>query len=59
MQIDDAVETLVVILHVDPLTQSAHIVTDTQLTGGLGATEDYGSAHNIFLPLFFHQQQIG
>ena len=43
--VNDTVNAMVVILHVYPLTQRTHVVTNGQFTWGLCATKNDGLSH--------------
>ncbi len=43
--VNDTVNAMVVILHVYPLTQRTHVVTNGQFTSGLCATKNDGLSH--------------
>lgn len=45
MQIDDAVDAVVVVLHLHPLTQRTHVVADGQFAGRLRAAKYDGLTH--------------
>ena len=47
--VNDAVNAVVIVLHVYPLTQRTHIVANGQFTGGLCATKNDGLSHFLFL----------
>ena len=52
VQVDDAVEAVELILHVDPLTQGPHVVADGQLTGGLRSAQYDWFSHESVNPCY-------
>ena len=56
VQIDDAIEAVVVMLHFDPLLQRAEVVADGEVARGLDAGQDsrFGCIGHVSMSLLSH-----